>query len=84
MVTVLYSLSCLIDSFCNLLQFKGEMRKKCISQLLILIGHSFPIVSVTSVTFRMVINLTISEKGVCKPKKIQMATSLECVSYYHV
>lgn len=34
--------------FCGLVQFQGEVRKKVLSQLLMLLGHSFPVVRKTT------------------------------------
>lgn len=39
-------LCCVVfPSFCGLIQFQGEVRKKILSQLLMLLCHSFPVVS---------------------------------------
>jgi len=33
-----------IDVFCGLIQFEGEVRKKALLQLMLFIGHTYPIV----------------------------------------
>ncbi|XP_076608803.1 tubulin-specific chaperone D [Chaetodon auriga] len=37
-----------IDVFCGLIQFQGEVRKKVLSQLLMLLCHSFPVIRKTT------------------------------------